>query len=340
MTGNRQASSEPGTLQPLPSRRSATLKELAQIANLVYPDQHPALREFEKSREIHPPDKAKLLAIRRRRTTERISDLRKQEILNPGLYSRNPSERAKLKSEIDRITSIGHAWQRPDQKGFDYAANNKYWQEMVGYYEDKRSEQSDRDAKKAQELAGDAERTFLLAARQATKWLWPELWEDESQAPDALRPFRNLLQAFWRETDKRARHWYIYQAHLYYWRFIIQRQHSAERKEAQQKLLSAETRNEREEAFNWLSWLQSEIDLALFNPPAGSPFEDALFKLPQLRRSRAPHICENPKCPHPYFLKSKSRRKYCSENCFHENDRAKGRADWHNKYSQRRKKHG
>jgi hypothetical protein len=189
------------------------------------------------------------------------------------------------------------------------------------------------------------DRQLIPAAKAATKELWPELWSC-SEPLEVLRYMRRLLQKFWSADNQRARDWYIHRAREYYQRvFILPKTSSRrnERDDAEEQCRSASTKEEFAQAVSRLSsayeWLNIEAESLLDDPPQSSRFEDALFKLQKRSQipEQAPARCKNPKCPHPYFLKTDKQRKYWAQSCYHQFKLAKGRKDWHNKYKKNRK---
>lgn len=326
----------PEKVELLPSKRSARLKDLAAIANLCYPNEDSRLRQLEKSTETHPPDRETLEEIRKRLSEERQSDLQKEKLRNPARYRDEKRYRRWLDEAMADEAKYARYWaanaKRSDddpEHAFDHGASDRYWQN---------AQPTASQTATLAGVAGELQARFLAAAKRATADLWPELWEDEPMAPEVLRPFRNMLRAFWRENDKRNRDWHVYQAHIFYWRFMVQRRQRPQLREAQERLFAAETRSEREAAFTSLSSLYAESDRVFSNPPGNSPFEEALFKLPKLKPSHAPSICKNPECSHRYFFKSKAQRVYCSPKCFREHKNAKALIEWNNKYAEQRRK--
>jgi len=173
-----------------------------------------------------------------------------------------------------------------------------------------------------QYITKELQAEFTQRARKLTKNFWPELWEDETRALSVLRHMRNLLRAFWDARNEHARDWHIHRAREYYQRFIIQRQ-------VRDQLDEAKNKPTKEEALDALSWVLIDIDRRLNEPPEANPFERALFSLQRraYHKSLAPHLCEM-KCIHPYFLKTKEFRKYCSPECYHESKKRSGRESW------------
>lgn len=171
-------------------------------------------------------------------------------------------------------------------------------------------------------------------ARKATQNFWPELWDDEERALAVLRKMRDLLRRFWSEQDERARDWYIHRAREYYQSLMIQR-------EIREHLEAAKRKPTKEEALNAIAALLSERDKKLDKPPMQSRFEDALFKLQERanKRSLAPLKCRYEKCLHPYSLRSKERREFCTSDCFRQHKIDKALKAWHkHKHEWRRPK--
>jgi len=228
-------------------------------------------------------------------------------------------------------------------------ATEKNWQENSGSY-------LKRDAPKLAELHGEYRKRMLLPlAKKATKEIWPELWqpikEDESvleteeRALWMLFKMRSLLHQFWSHKDPHARAWYIHRAReLYQTHYVLPKmsQAWAERDEAieQAKKATEQLQQAIDNMCGAFSRVNTTIEQLLNEPPEPKGLEAALFKLQKRAedRSRAPAKCQNKKCIHPYFLKDKTVRVYCSSRCYREHKLSKGRTDWHEKYKKKRER--
>jgi hypothetical protein len=192
-------------------------------------------------------------------------------------------------------------------------------------------------------------------AKTATKDFWPELWEEEWRALDVLRVMRDLLRQFWEAKDKHSRDWYIHRAREYYQRLMIQRT-----PEFRQQLQEACNKPSKDEVIAALSRRYIEIDRRLDKPPARNRFEEALFQLQERagHPSLAPRVCDNvapalppgvrddklpdqeneEKCPHPYFLRTKKHRRFCSAECSYCGEKKSKNKSWHTHKNEWRKR--
>jgi len=158
---------------------------------------------------------------------------------------------------------------------------------------------------------------FIRQLREVTQRYWPELWNNEVQACHVLRRIQRLLRSFWLAPDQHARDWYIHRARHVVQRFRVQHQLGGE---FQRKL----------ETVNDVLDLNTKIDDLLDNPPVHIPFEDALYELQQLKKSKTPLFCPNEKCKKRYFLPERKGTKYCSPECYQaDSGRPSKNKSWH-----------
>jgi hypothetical protein len=343
---------------------------------LVYPDEGEQVRKLEKDSGIPAPNKERLVEIRKDLIGRRRAAALAWEARNLGWERKFPSDVVPLIRE-----DLNHAKRLPsDENGNDIT---EYFEPLIGEFCEwpkVPSQQQSSNAnyiywhqewskrRKSQnlvtQLAGMYEKQLLDKAKDATKEIWPELWqplkegeaahETERRALAVLYEMRDLLRAFWSAKEKRARDWYIHRAREYYQRHFILPKTSTARRDLEDayeevKKASSEDHEQPPRALNQLPQLPQalaklsfavyslnrEIEQLLNEPPAKNLFEDALFKLQQHadeHPSRAPHKCENRHCARrPYFLKSKTKRRYCSVECKHEAKRKRDLKLWHEK---------
>jgi hypothetical protein len=197
---------------------------------------------------------------------------------------------------------------------------------------------------------------FTLTTKKATEKIWPELWEDPSRALAVLREIRDLLQRFWAAEGEHARGWHIYRAREYYQRFMIQREfrqklHNATtgsafstlNREMDKKLNEPPARSAFENA---LFKLQERARTPSLAPcicankarplPPGIRISDREWQQIQLGM-----LCpidqrlfelvneSDEACSHPYFLRSKKRRKFCSRACARKMKQKSDLKSWH-----------
>jgi hypothetical protein len=350
---------------PFPSKLPATVRNrLCQIANLRYADEGEDVRNLEVANRIPPPDQNTLIKISKGLLGERKAHAVSWEADKRG-RARNLPEDTERQEKRD-LQRVKNATLPRDQHGNEMPlgeAYSKYWEEKANEPDRMNAEMVTIPA-----LAGQYQARLLGDAKEAAMELWPELWEDESRALDMLRELRYLLHSFWKATNSDAQDWYINQVRAYYARFAIQRKHRGRLNDIQKKLANAEWDNlseavlsnieeeysrkhgkvwtpdernvakekvgkqNREMALASLYRLYSEMDKEIWDfKPLDNPFWKAVSELQKRARhkSKRPNLCKNINCPHPFFLRSKTQRTYCSIECSAERKRKSTLKTWH-----------